>query len=131
MLDLSKEKGGLTPIQRGGGQATASIRLENSEGKQYVLRSIEKSAAKTIPAFAEKTWAQDVFQDQLSAIHPYSALVIPPLAEAAGIYHTNPEVVYVPKQNALGGYNENFGNALYLFEERPAGDQEDCFFFRK
>jgi len=51
--------------------------------------------------------------------HPYGAWVIPPLAERAGVYHTRPEYYYVPKQPALGDFNDLFGDQFYLFEQRP------------
>ncbi|MEM7101641.1 MAG: BamA/TamA family outer membrane protein [Bacteroidota bacterium] len=122
IIDLETEKGGLTPIQKGGGMQTKSLRLEAKDKKQYVLRSINKDISAVVPKFLDDTFAEDLLQDQLSTAHPYSALVIPKLAEAAGVYHTNPKIVYLPKQNALGEYAEDFGDDIYLFEERPANE---------
>ena len=124
-LDLSKVKGGLKPIQLGGGKASRTIRLENDQEQQYVLRSLNKSVVKSTPAQYLDTWVEGYFQDQVSGLHPYGALVVPVLAEAAGIYHTNPRLVYAPRQPALGTYNNEFGDDLYMFEERPAGDRSD------
>jgi len=56
------------------------------------------------------------------ALRAMTPTAIPPLADAAGIYHTNPELFYVPKQPAMGIYNDEYGNDVYLLEERPAGD---------
>jgi len=67
-----------------------------------------------------------VAKDQVSIGHPYAAITITPMIEAAGIYHTNPEIVFVPKQPALKEYNDEFGDQLYLFEERPDENQEDA-----
>ena len=36
-------------MKKGGGNQTKSLRLENKEGKQWVLRSIEKDPSKAIP----------------------------------------------------------------------------------
>jgi len=124
-LDLSQAKGGLKPVQLGGGKASRTIRLENDQEQQYVLRSLNKSVVKSTPAQYLDTWVEGYFQDQVSGLHPYGALVVPALAEAAGIYHTNPRLVYAPRQPALGTYNNEFGNNLYMFEERPAGDRSD------
>ncbi|MEO1715229.1 MAG: hypothetical protein AAFU60_18020, partial [Bacteroidota bacterium] len=66
-----------------------------------------------------------VAQDAISASHPYGALPVALLADLAGIYHTNPELMFIPHQEALGVFNETFGNRLYLFEERPAGNRRD------
>jgi hypothetical protein len=126
VFNIRKEKGGLTIIQRGGGQQTLSLRLEDSTGHEYVLRSVEKYPEKAIPEIFRKTFAQDLVQDQISASHPYAALVVATLAEAVGIYHTNPHLVYIPNDPALGEYQQMFANTLALFEERPAGDWSEA-----
>ncbi|MEO1434472.1 MAG: metallophosphoesterase, partial [Bacteroidota bacterium] len=128
-INLREEYGGLVPVQRGGGFQTKSLRLENPDGQQYVLRSINKSVATVVPKFLDDTFAEDIMQDQTSNAHPYGALAVPLLAEAAGIYHTNPRIIWLPPQDALGKYAELFGNDLYLYEERPAGDRSDVASF--
>ncbi|NBC57362.1 MAG: phosphoesterase, partial [Bacteroidetes bacterium] len=55
----------------------------------------------------------------LTGSHPYGFLAVPKLAEAAGVYHTNPELFYIPKQDRLGDYNAEYGNEIYMIEERP------------
>ena len=129
VFDLGTEQGGLKILQKGGGQQTLSLRLEDSKGKEFTLRSIEKFPEKAVPEMFRGTFAQDLVQDQISASHPYAALVIPSLAEAAGIYHTNPKVVYIPDDPRLGLYRSTFANTLALFEERPAGDWSDADHF--
>ncbi len=108
---------------------TLSLRLEDSTGREFVLRSIEKCPEKAVPETFRKTFIQDLVQDQISAAHPYAAVVIPSLAEAAGIYHTNPKTVFIPDDPRLGVYRNDFANTLALFEERPAGDWSDKSFF--
>jgi hypothetical protein len=125
IFDIGTEKGGLKIVKRGGGQQTKSLRLENEDEKQYVLRSIEKYPQSAVPPELRNTVAVDVVTDQISAAHPYGAFAIPKMAEAAGIYHTNPELVYLPDDPRLGIYRQTFGDGLYLFEERPAGNRED------
>ena len=48
--------GGLKPLRKGGGFQSRSLRLENNEGKQYVMRALRKSATQFIQAA--------VFQEQ-------------------------------------------------------------------
>ena len=122
VFDIGKEKGGLKIIKRGGGQATQSLRLEAKDGRQYVLRSIDKDPSKAIPEQLRETFAANLVQDQISANHPYGAFVIPKLADAAGIYHTNPKLVYIPDDPRFGKYRTQFGDMLALFEERPDDD---------
>lgn len=110
---------GFSVIKKGGGQATKSLRLEKEDGRQYVLRSVAKDPEKALPEELRGTFAADILQDQISATHPYGAIVIPPLAKAAGIYHTNPKLVYIPDDPRLGRYRTEFGNMLAFFEERP------------
>ncbi len=129
VFDIGTEHGGLKIVQRGGGQQTKSLRLEAKDGKQYVLRSVEKYAEGVIPEVLRKTFAEDLVQDQISASHPYGALVVPFLAEAAGIYHTNPQVVMIPDDPRFGQYQTTFANTLALYEERPDGDWSNADFF--
>ncbi len=131
-LDLTKEKGGLNITQRGGGMQTKSLRTENPNENEFVLRSVNKYPENAIPAPIRQTIAKDIVQDQISASHPYSALAVARLAEDAGIPHTNPRIVHLPDDPLLGVFREDFGNALYLFEERevaPAGISEKVEFY--
>ncbi|WP_420580317.1 metallophosphoesterase [Reichenbachiella sp.] len=129
IFNISEEKEGLEVIKRGGGMQTNSLRLEAKDGKQYVLRSVEKYAQKALPHVLQETFAVGVVQDQISSSHPYAAYVIPPMAEAVGIYHTNPRLVYVPDDGAFGEYREVLANELALFEERPSRNWSDAKFF--
>ena len=61
----------------------------------------------------------------MSAQHPYGALVVPKLADAAGVFHTNPELVYIPNTPYLRQYTDEFGNTLALLEEDPDENHED------
>jgi hypothetical protein len=122
-LDLATEQGGLRPLQSGGGQQTRSLRLGDPEERTWVIRSVEKYPEKAVPPGLRGTIAADVVRQQISASHPYAALMVPPLADAAGIYHTNPRLVWLPDDPLLGTYRHSFGNALYLFEERPEDEQ--------
>jgi len=131
VINLSKRVGGLTPIKKGGGMQTKSLRLKGADGKQYVFRSIQKDPSKALPKILRKTFAVNIMQDQISASHPYGAITVPTFAEAVGVYHTNPEVVYIPTDDRLQEYKDEFGGMLALFEERPAGDQSDKKSFGK
>lgn len=125
VFDLGKEHGGLKILQRGGGMQTLSLRLVDSIEREFTLRSVEKFPEKAVPEIFKKTFAEDIVQDQISAAHPYAALVIPPLAKAAEIYYTNPKLVYLADDVQLGVYRKDFGNQLMIFEERPAGSARD------
>jgi len=125
VLDMKSEAGGLSVIKRGGGRQTRSLRLLGGDGKQYVIRSVQKYPTDVVPKILQKTFVAYLVQDQISAGHPYAALVTPPLAEAAGVYHAMPKLFMVPDTPLLGEYTEEFAGTLVLFEERPDGDVSD------
>ncbi|TGE14381.1 hypothetical protein [Hymenobacter elongatus] len=115
--------GGLKPLQEGGSFQTKNLRLLAPNGVQYVLRSVDKDATKALPEGMRDGVIGRLMKDQTSVINPYGAYIVAPLAAAAGVYHTNPRLVYVGDDPALGEFRQSFANALYLFEERPEGDQ--------
>lgn len=118
VMDMQKEKGGLKVVKRGGGMQTLSLRLEDKEGNEWVIRSLKKYPDKAVPEALRETVAKDVVQDQISAANPYAPIVVASLAESAGVHHTNPTFMYVPKDTSLGIYANVYGNDVYLFEER-------------
>jgi hypothetical protein len=124
VFHLGQAKGGLTILQRGGGLQTKSLRMQDASGQQWVLRTIQKYPERGLPPTLRATIAKDILQDQVSASHPYSALVVPPLAQALGIPHANPEIVFVPDDPALGQYRQDFANQVFLFEEREPLDAD-------
>jgi len=124
-LNLSKESGGLRPLKLGGGFTSTTLRLENRSGKQFVLRSVKKTISKSVPLAFRNSFVRTIWQDHQAGSQPYAALAVSPLAEAAGVYHTEPRLFYVPKQKVLGEFNAVFGDDIYLFEERPTGDHKD------
>jgi hypothetical protein len=124
VFHLAREKGGLAILERGGGLQTKSLRLRDATGQQWVLRTIQKYPERGLPPALRPTIAKDILQDQVSASHPYAAVVVPPLAAALGIPHANPEIVYVPDDPALGQYQHDFANQVFLFEEREPLDAD-------
>jgi hypothetical protein len=118
IIYLSKEKGGLQVLQEGGGQQTRSLRLRDPSGKDWVLRSVQKYPERQLPPNLKETIARDILRDQVVTANPFAAITVPPLAEAIGIPHSNPEIVYVAADTALGKYNDEFAGKVFLLEER-------------
>ena len=129
-VNLDTLFGGLTPVRKGGGFQSKSIRLKDKDGKEYVMRDLKKSATQ----FLQKSLLTDqilegefddsqtekLLLDLFTSSHPYTAFIIADLSDPIGIYHTNPKLYYIPKQRALKHYNESYGDRLYMIEERPA-----------
>ncbi|MEJ0056797.1 MAG: hypothetical protein WDN75_14765 [Bacteroidota bacterium] len=118
---IGKENGGLKILKKGGGQQTKSLRLADKDGKQWVLRTIQKNPEMALPENLRATVAKTIIQDQISAANPYAPLTVPILAAAANVPHTNPKIMYVPDDPALGIYRAEFANTVCIFEEREPG----------
>ncbi|MCU7550365.1 outer membrane protein assembly factor [Chitinophagaceae bacterium LB-8] len=125
VFKLLEEKGGLQIVERGGGMQTKSLRLKDSSGREWVLRSVQKDPEKALPVNLRPTVAKDILQDLISTSHPYAAITVPPLATALEVPHTNPEIIFMPDDPALGEYRKDFANTVLLFEERGPLDIED------
>ena len=54
ILILDTAFGGLTPYEKAGGGESKSLRLKSAAGKEYVLRSIEKSRQDAVPKLLTK-----------------------------------------------------------------------------
>ena len=129
-LYLDTTLGGLTPIAESGSRQSRGLRLKSSNDKEYVLRSVDKDFGRAFSDSFQGTFITRVAKDQASIGYPFAAITITPMIKAAGIYHTNPKIVFVPKQGPLGDqYNNKYGDQLYLFEERPDENQEDADYF--
>jgi len=123
---LKDREGSLTPVKEGGGHQTTSLHLENKDGKNYTLRSVDKRLGKVLPEYFKGTFIEAQVNDEVSMSNPYAAATVPLMAQSAGIYHTNPEYVYLPRQEALDSFNAKFDNNVYLFEQRLKGDWSDA-----
>jgi hypothetical protein len=121
VFDIGKEKGGLKAVQRGGRLQSKSLRLEDAEGRQYVLRSIVKYPERILPPEFRQTFIKNNLVDAISASYPYAALSVPIMATAAAVPHAHPKIVYLPDDPRLGIYRSDFANGMYLFEEREPG----------
>ncbi len=114
--------GGMKIIKEGGGSQTHSLRLQNSQGILYSLRSVNKDPSSHIPELADFLGLENIVIDGISAQHPYGAIAAAALAEVAQVQHTHPKVVFVPKQKFLAGYNDKYGNRLFLLEYETEGN---------
>lgn len=137
VLDVSNKFNGLVAIREGGGHQSNSIRLQDPfTGKEYVIRALKKSATRFLQSLAfknqymgddfENTFSEGFLLDFYTTTHPYYPFVIGELADPLGIYHTNPELYFVGKQNNLGVLNQNFDEGLYMLEERPMNNFKDA-----
>src|SRR5690606_3143317 len=118
VTDLSRERGGLQVVKLGGGMQTQSLRLVDTTGREWVLRSIQKYPERSLPESLRETIARDIVRDQIAIAHPFGALTVPPFNEALHIPHAVPELLYVGDDPRLGEYREIFKSRPYMFEPR-------------
>jgi hypothetical protein len=124
VVNLDTIMGGLVPYKTGGGRQSRSLRLKDKNDREYVIRSIEKSYGKALPEIAQGTFIEDFINDQVSIAHPYSSVTISEMAQSGGIFHTIPSIAYIPIQNPLDSFNNEYGNRPYTLEQRPDEDWE-------
>src|SRR5690606_8877235 len=139
VADLSKIQGGLTPVISGGGNQSLSLRLKDSDGRQYVMRGLRKSSKQFLQvAIFKDTYIKDQLDDMFvldfiddhyTTSHPYVPFITGHLSDAVQLYHTNPKLYFVPKQNVMGRYNQVYGDELYMIEERPHKSQKEVASF--
>ena len=124
MFNVTQEKGGFKILSLGGGKQTKSLKLEDKDGQEWSLRTIDKDPEKAIPENFRNSVAADIVQDLISASNPYAPLTVPVLAKAVGVTQASPELFFVPDDPALGYYRPMFANTVCLLEKKdpvPSG----------
>lgn len=125
VLDLQRAAGGgLQPGKLGGGFQTTSISLTAADGRSYVMRTIDKNPYRTLPKVLRHTFVLNLVRDATSAGQPYGALVVPSLATAAGVPHTNPQAYYVrADEQSLGEASKLYQGRVVMLEEKLEGKE--------
>ncbi|OKL39352.1 HipA domain-containing protein [Pontibacter flavimaris] len=119
VFEMDTTWGGLKIEKIGGGFQTTSFTLVGPNDNTYALRSLDKEPSEVLPKVWRKTFVVNILRDQISAINPYGALILPPMAEAAGIPYASPQLVYVrPNDADFGEHEEVASNKVYLLEEK-------------
>lgn len=123
---IDKENGGYSIDGIGGGKQTKSLSLRDKKGNKWKLRTVDKNPEGLVAEELKGSVPQKLIKDMISAEHPYSALAIPPLAEAAGVEHTDPTYYYIPDDPALGIYRPIFAKKVALLErDDPTSGEHD------
>jgi hypothetical protein len=124
VLDLGRHGGGLTPLELGGRLQTRSLRFKGADGHHYQFRPLRKQLNPIWWKGFEGSLLGNMAQDQLSALHPVGALVVPALLEAAAIPHTTPLLRVMPDDPRLGEFREEFAHQVGLIERRLDGTEK-------
>jgi hypothetical protein len=127
VLDLEKYAGGLKPTKTGGGMQTKTLQFDAADGREFVFRTVDKSGT-TAPIEVRKSPANELIQDQVSAMHPAGAEIAAPIEQAAGILHPVATLVVMPDDSTLGKYRKEFAGRLGMIEELPKAPKEGVGF---
>jgi hypothetical protein len=119
VLDLATFAGGLEPVRQVGGMQSLGLALKGRDGKAYTFRTTDKDPTKILPPEWADTVPAKLFQDATAANHPGNGFVVPALAEAAGVLHSNPQYVFMPDDPVLGEFRKTFGGQPGTIEEFP------------
>lgn len=119
VLDLATYAGGLTPLKKGGGMQTKSLKFTGADGRIYKFRSLDKDPAKVLPEALQRTLVADVLRDQVSSANPMAPLVAVPLLRAVGVLQAEPTLVLLPDSPALGEFRAEYGGLLGMIEIHP------------
>lgn len=113
---------GLTPGKVGGGFNSTSLGLTGADGRAYVVRTVDKDPIRATPVLLRGTFLVNVLRDNISSTNPYAALVVPLLAEAAGVPHSNPRLFYVRADDPAFQTDSlrHFRGQLAYLEEKAA-----------
>jgi hypothetical protein len=125
VLDLNKFGGGLIPIQKGGGFQTKTLRFKGNDGFIWKFRSIDKDPTKVLPQELQKSLVADIIQDQISSSHPLAPMIVSPLLNAVDVLQAVPKLVFLPDDELLGEFREEFGGLLGFIEIHPDEGDED------
>ena len=129
VLDLESDHGGLTPVRQVGQAQTLGLAFRGGDGRAYTFRSLHKHPERMLPEGLRDQFPAWVVKDSVSGTHPAAAVILPVLAEAAGVPDTHPRLVILPDSPALGEFREQFAGEIGTFDEYPlaAGDGNPGF----
>lgn len=122
VLRIDSAKTQFEELSSGNDNQTSSFHIKSAEGKEYLIRPVDKRLGKKLPEIFHGTFIDKRLKDGGSASNPYAGAPVPTLAAAAKIYSSNTAYRYVPAQPTPGKYNETYGNKFFVFEELVPGN---------
>jgi hypothetical protein len=124
VFDISKE--GFKIGSLGGGKQTKSLTITDKQGRDWVIRTVNKDPVKAIPENFHNSFAEALAQDFISGSYPYAPLMIPPLAQKLNLSVPKPKLYFIPDDPAYGRYQHIFANQIVTIEQKdPSRDNTD------
>ena len=141
VLYMDTLPGNLKVLGAGGGHQSRSLGFIDEDDHEYTLRALKKSALQFLQTtvvtthyvedYLENTVAERYVQDFYTTAFPYGTFPAGRFMDALNIYHPNSDLYYVPRQEALGIFNREYGDELYMFEAHVGGENKDLDIFGK
>lgn len=119
VLNLKTFHGGLTPTKEGGGMQAPNLRFVAPDSSEWVFRMVRKIHL-ILGNEYKHTIVWYITADARSSSHPTGNLAAAPMLAAAGVLHPNPQIFYMPDDEALGKFRKDFGGVLGTIEEFPS-----------
>jgi hypothetical protein len=124
-LNLDTTFSGLTPLKRGGGRQTKSLKFMAGNEMRYTFRSVNKDPIKALDYELRETIVADVVRDQTTTQYPYGALAADIMLNQIDIYHAHPTLYILPDNDKLLSYKNEYGKLFGMLEENPANPDDD------
>jgi hypothetical protein len=119
VLDFHHYAGGLRAVERGGGLQTNALHLDAADGRKFRFRSVNKDGTLSLSPQLRRSAIGRIWQDEVSALYPAGALVVPPLLQSVGVRTLRPQLFIMPYDPALGAFQKEFSGMLGMLEEWP------------
>lgn len=117
VLNATDFTGGVSPEAASSGAQTRTLRMQDTSGRRYYFRSLDKDPSSVLPPVLRNSIAMDVLRDQISAQHPLGVMIVSPLATAAGIPHPEPKLVVFADEPGLAEFRDEFSGVPGVIEE--------------
>jgi hypothetical protein len=116
------QPGGLSPGKVGGGFNSTSLNMAAVDGRNFVVRTVDKDPIRATPNWLRGTFLVNVLRDNISSTNPYASLTVPVLAGAVGVPHANPRLFYVRADDPAFQTDSlrHFRGQLGMLEEKAA-----------
>lgn len=109
VLDLETFGGGVSPACSPPSLLTNDLLFESTTADGYLFRSLDKPvAARYLPPPLQHSVAGNLVQGVISADHPASQIVVPPIYQAVDIPYPDATIIALP-DHELGEFAETFG----------------------
>jgi hypothetical protein len=119
VMRLRTTAGGLTPLAADTGLRAGILNLRAADDARFTYRLSNPPLKETLAADLRFDAITGPVQDLVSALHPGAALVIPPLARAAGARDRPSEIGLLAADSTLGGLSATFAGRLGYLQPNP------------